>query len=127
MYAIRSYYVSRYASRPLAYEPGTRQVYSSPGIDVMARIIEVVSGQSFESFMRARVFAPLGMNDTDYRPSPEMRARTPARYRHVNGALAAVSPSWLLGERRFPAPAFGLYSTASDLGTLLQMMLNGVV
>jgi len=117
--------VSGYAKSPLAYEPGTRQLYSSPGIDVLARIIEVASGRSFESFMAERVFEPLGMNATGFRVSPEDRSRVPSRYRHVDGVLRRLEPSWLVGDRRFPAPAFGLFTTASDLGALMQMMLNG--
>ncbi len=117
--------VARYAKTPLTYEPGTRQVYSSPGIDVLARIIEVVSGHSFESFMEERVFEPLGMENSGFFVPPQDRVRIPSRYRHIDGALTALEPSWLQESRRFPAPAFGLYSTAADLGALMQMMLNG--
>ncbi len=117
--------VREYAETPLAYEPGTRQVYSSPGFDVLARIMEVVSKSSFESFMAERVFMPLGMDDTGFFVDAQDRARVPKRYRHINGDLTELEASWLLDDRRFPVPGFGLFSTASDLGALMQMMLNG--
>lgn len=117
--------VAGYATTPLAYEPGTRQVYSSPGFDTLGRIIEVVSGRSFESFMEQRLFGPLGMRDTGFFVAPEKQARVPSHYWHVDGVLSerALTVSW--SDRRFPAPAFGLHATAADLGALMQMMLNG--
>jgi CubicO group peptidase (beta-lactamase class C family) len=117
--------VTTYAAAPLDAPPGTRFGYSSPGFDILGRIIEVVSEEAFESFMHRRVFEPLGMTDTAFRLSPEARHRLPRRYAHVDGQLTELEPSWLDAERRFPAPAFGMYSTAADLGALMRMMLNG--
>jgi CubicO group peptidase (beta-lactamase class C family) len=118
--------VTGYTKTPLAYEPGTRQVYSSPGFDTLGRIIEVISGQSFESFMQARVFRPLGMHDTSFFVEPEDQGRVPSRYWHEEGELTVREPSGLLDpDRRFPAPAFGMFSTAADMGALMRMMLNG--
>lgn len=50
---------------PLAYQPGTFWRYSL-ATDVTARLIEVISGQRFDEFLKARIFAPLGMVDTDF-------------------------------------------------------------
>jgi CubicO group peptidase (beta-lactamase class C family) len=117
--------VTGYTKTPLAYEPGSRQIYSSPGFDTLGRIIEVISGQSFESFMQARVFGPLSMHDTSFFVKPEDRARVPSRYWHVEGELTVREPSGLLDpDRRFPAPAFGMFSTAADMGALMRMMLS---
>ena len=50
---------------PLAYQPGTRWHYSV-SVDVLARFVEVVSGQSFDAFLEERIFEPLGMHDTAF-------------------------------------------------------------
>ena len=123
--------VATYASKPLAYSPGTRFIYSSPGFDILGRVIEVVSGTSYEAFMEERVFGPLGMEDSGFFVQPEHRDRIPSFYRIEDGRLhEGAWPNSYSGDlphegRIFPAPAFGLYSTAPDLGALLQMMLSG--
>ncbi len=48
------------SQRPLEFEPGSKWKYSSSGIDVLGRIIEVLSGQPFEEFLKQRFFDPLG-------------------------------------------------------------------
>jgi CubicO group peptidase (beta-lactamase class C family) len=60
-----------HARLPLQYEPGTRYLYSSAGISTLARIVEVVSGLSFESYLDERLFKPLGMSDTTFWPNGE--------------------------------------------------------
>ncbi len=123
--------VATYASKPLASPPGTRTIYSSPGFDILGRVIEVVSGTSYEAFMEERVFGPLGMEDSGFFVPPEHRDRIASFYRIEDGRLhEGARPNSYAGDlphegRVFPAPAFGLYSTAPDLGALLQMMLNG--
>lgn len=52
-------------NRELNFEPGTRMIYSNTGYQLLARVIERLSGQRFEDFMRERIFAPLGMHDTE--------------------------------------------------------------
>lgn len=52
-------------NRELNFEPGTRMIYSNTGYQLLARVIERLSGQRFEDFMRERIFAPLGMYDTE--------------------------------------------------------------
>ncbi len=122
--------VASIASNPLGFPPNTRFRYSQAPFDILGRVIEVVSGASFEAFMQDRLFGPLGMGDSGFFVPPEKRARIPGFYRMEEGLLVE-NTSWecfcidLPHEgRRFPAPAFGLYSTAEDLGALLQMMLN---
>ena len=123
--------VATYASKSLASSPGTRFIYSSPGFDMLGRVIEVVSGTSYEAFMEERVFGPLGMEDSGFFVPPEHRDRIPSFYRIEDGRLhKGARPNSYSGDlphegRVFPAPAFGLYSTAPDLGALLQMMLSG--
>ncbi len=52
-------------NRELNFEPGTRMIYSNTGYQLLARVIERLSGQRFEDFMRERIFVPLGMHDTE--------------------------------------------------------------
>ena len=117
--------VATYASKPLVFSPGTRSLYSSPGYDILGRVIEVVSGTSYETFMEDRVFGPLGLADSGF--FGEMwghRDRIAPFYRIDDGRLhedpQPVSQEWI-----FPSPAFGLFSTAPDLAALLRMMLSG--
>lgn len=116
--------VATYASKPLAAPPGTRFIYSSPGFDVLGRVIEVVSGTSYEAFMEERVFGPLGMDDSGFLTAMWDRDRMAPRYRFEDDRLQE-DPRTVWEETIFPSPAFGLFSTAPDLGALLQMMLNG--
>ena len=61
--------VKSYAMTPLQTEPGTHYQYSNAGINTSARIIEVVTGKTYEDFMDERLFRPLGMNDTTFWPN----------------------------------------------------------
>jgi CubicO group peptidase (beta-lactamase class C family) len=122
--------VATYAQRPLQSVPGTRFVYSSPGFDVLGRVIEVVSGKRFEDFMEERIFHPLGMSDSGFFVPIENRDRLASFYRFEDGQIIeGARPNSYAGDlphdgRVFPAPAFGFYSTAPDLAALLQMLLN---
>ena len=60
------------ATLPLLFEPGTAVRYSNTGIDIGAAIVEVVTGQSWDSFLKERVLDPLGMTDTTFNPTDEI-------------------------------------------------------
>ena len=60
------------AARPFAFQPGEKWEYG-PSINVCGRIVEIVSGQPYEEFLRERIFEPLGMNDTTFHPTDEQR------------------------------------------------------
>ncbi len=114
------------SQQPLDFEPGSKWAYCNAGIDTLGRIIEVTSGQSFEEFMAARVFRPLGMNDTACFPTEQQTPRIAGLYDSKNGELIAanrpiVDPAT---GAKHPIPAGGLYSTAADLAKLYQAMLN---
>ena len=64
---------------PLAFQPGSRWRYSV-GIDVVARVIEVISGRPLGVFLRERLFEPLGMSDTAFGVPPEKQSRLAAMY-----------------------------------------------
>src|SRR6202043_2653257 len=65
------------SQRPLDFEPGTKWSYCNTGIDTLGRVIEVVSGQSYEDFLRKRIFDPLEMKDTTFYTTKEQLARVP--------------------------------------------------
>lgn len=112
---------------PLACRPGQCFVYSDLGADVMAWVVEAIAGQGLDSFLRERVFEPLGMNDTFFRPAADLRDRvaptevSPPRGYPIRGEVHDEN-AWALGG---VAGHAGLFSTASDLSIFAQMMLNG--
>lgn len=117
------------AKLPLQFEPGSKWEYSNSGIDVLGRVIEVVSGQGYEKFLQARIIDPLGMKDTTFYPTAEQAKRIATLHDKKDGkAVAASSTGFKMDfdgqERKHPIPAGGLYSTAADLGKLYQAMLN---
>jgi CubicO group peptidase (beta-lactamase class C family) len=114
------------SQRPLDFEPGSRWAYCNAGIDTLGRLIEVLSGRPYEAFLAERVFEPLGMKDTTFRPTAEQLRRAAALYALKDGKLV-VAPDSVLGqpaEVRHPIPAGGLYSTGADLARFYRMMLN---
>lgn len=119
------------SQQPLGFQPGTKFQYSNTGIAALARIVEVTSGKPFEQFLETRIFLPLGMKDTYIYPPSEKFGRIPTAYVVQDGKLTKYA-SDPLGEgvmkfrkgARYPLPEGGLYSTASDLFALYQMMLN---
>ncbi len=124
--------VAIYSQQPLDFEPGTRWQYSNMGIATLGRIIEVVSDQPYERFLEERIFKPLGMKDSFFFPPADKTGRIALVYTTESGHLVRSGPDILGGDpakyrkgARYPAPEFGLYSTASDLAAFYQMMLNG--
>ncbi len=118
--------VVAFSQRPLEFEPGSKWAYCNPGIDTLGRIIEVVSGQSYEEFLQKRIFGPLGMADTTFYPTSVQLERAAVTYGKKDGQLIAA-PNTLIdlpAKPRYPIPAGGLYSTGGDLAKLYQMMLH---
>jgi len=124
--------VLSFAAEPLMFQPGTSYSYSNEGIDTAARIIEVVSGMSYEKFIQQRLFDPLGMKDTTFWPDAEQLTRLAETYKldPKTRDLLKVPISQLTyplsdHQHRFPMPAGGLFSTAADVSTFCRMILNG--
>ncbi len=114
------------SQQPLDFEPGSKWSYCNAGIDTLGRVIEVASGQSFEEFLAARIFRPLGMNDTACFPTEQQTPRIAGLYDSKNGELVVANRP-IVGPAtgaKHPIPAGGLYSTAADLAKLYQAMLN---
>jgi CubicO group peptidase (beta-lactamase class C family) len=125
--------VRYYGSRQrLQFEPGTRWRYSNMGIAALGRIIEVVSGEEYSHFIETRILNPLGMKDTFFFPPEAKKGRIALVYKHVGGKLTRSGAEILAGDpakyragAKYPAPEFGLYSTAPDLLNFYQMLLAG--
>jgi beta-N-acetylhexosaminidase len=122
-------YLRRVTSMDLVYEPGTKSVYSDLGVLLLGEILERVAGQDIESFARARIFGPLRMKDTTYRPGPELLPRIaptendPWRGHVLRGEVHDENAAALGGV----APHAGLFGTAGDLARFAQMLLGGGV
>lgn len=115
------------AARPFGFQPGAKWEYS-PGLNVVARIIEVVSGQPYEQAVAERVLKPLGMTSTTFHPDAATLARVPVVYDRPGGSgpLKAGARPFATGDPNDPAnPSGGLFSTAADLRRFYQMVLNG--
>jgi len=112
---------------PLIAQPGLYYEYSDLGADVLAFMVESVTGQRFDRFLGERVFVPLGMADTRFRPDATLRGRiaptelTPPRGYPLRGEVHDENAYALGGV----AGHAGLFSTASDLSIFAQMLLNG--
>ena len=123
--------VRGHAAMPLQFEPGTKYAYSNGGTNTAGRIIEVVSGQSYEDFLQERLFDPLGMTETTFWPSEAQMNRFATIYK-VNAAKTGLEETPLsqleypfTNRRRQPMPAGGLFSVAADCAKFCQMILNG--
>ncbi len=108
---------------PLVFDPGERWEYGI-NLDWVGRAVEAVSGQPLEVYFREKIFAPLGMADTDYVVSSGKQARlVSVHQRKPDGSLEAIAagdPPW----REFWSGGGGLYSTGRDYLTFLQMLLH---
>jgi CubicO group peptidase (beta-lactamase class C family) len=113
---------------PMQYEPGEKWKYTQSGINAASRIVEVISGKTFDVFVQERIFDPLGMNDTTFYLTDAQRARLVTAYAKnaTTGTLDVVPPRPDFGPRnRPPQGNGGLYSTAPDYARFCRMLLNG--
>jgi CubicO group peptidase (beta-lactamase class C family) len=123
-------FAERMSHVPLAADPGTRFGYDGASLELLARVVEVVSGQSFDAFLRQRIFDPLRMTDTGFSVPMAQRSRVvDITHMDKDGKLAiaegvsAVHPGEPLN--RYTSGAGGLYSTAGDYARFAQMLLDG--
>jgi CubicO group peptidase (beta-lactamase class C family) len=116
-----------YSQQAPLFEPGSKWQYSNPGIDTLGRIVEVVSGMSYERFCEERIFKPLGMADTSFYAPADKRARVAMAYVVLPRTDKAqpLGPLTYRPGSVFPCPACGLYSTTADYARFLTMMLDG--
>ena len=112
------------AKMTLLFEPGTAWNYSNVGYAILGRIVEVVSQQPYDQFLKANLFDPLGMSETGFAPTSAQRARIAAVYTDDHGALKRATQIETQNGPVIPAPEGGLFSTASDMLRFNQMILN---
>jgi CubicO group peptidase (beta-lactamase class C family) len=117
-----------YLAAPMQYEPGAKWQYTQSGINVAARVVEIVSGMSFDTFLQKRIFEPLGMKDTTFYPVGKFQGRLVVGYtkNKTTGALDAVPLSPSFGTPGHPPLGNGgLFSTGPDYARFCQMLLGG--
>jgi methyl acetate hydrolase len=108
---------------PLASDPGTRWEYGI-NIDFVGKAVEAASGKRLDAYLRDHMFSPLGMSDTGFKITDDMRKRLVGMHaRGGDGALAPL-PFELEQNPEFHMGGGGLYSTADDYIKFCQMILN---
>jgi CubicO group peptidase (beta-lactamase class C family) len=116
------------ATVPLQSDPGTQFIYSL-GTDVVARLCEVLSGQSFDKYLQERIFNPLRMPDTAFYVAPESKERFAANYRPgQTGTLELVdapATSQFASNGTYFSGVGGLTSTIHDYMRFAKMLANG--
>jgi CubicO group peptidase (beta-lactamase class C family) len=124
--------VRGFAREPLVSEPGTKYSYSNMGIATLGRIVEVISGTSYEAFVANRILKPLGMNDTFFFPPQAKQSRIAMVYTHEDGKVVLAHEKAQGGDSakfragaKYPGPELGLFSTASDLLRFYGMLAAG--
>jgi CubicO group peptidase (beta-lactamase class C family) len=130
--------VKRLATVPLLFSPGTRWEYSL-GVDVLGRLVEVVSGMPLDQFFRTRIFEPLGMKDTYFFLPDNKLDRLAAAYTYYSdkglqrfpdtpiseGSFTYSADYPYRGPKKLFAGGAGLNSTAADYYRFCQLMLQG--
>jgi CubicO group peptidase (beta-lactamase class C family) len=119
--------VEALAKSKLAFNPGSKWLYG-PGLSVAGRVVEVVSGKPFEEFLAERIFLPLEMKETSFRPTAEQAKRLAKLYQPTADKKdIEAGTHWLfeLSPETTPNPSGGLFSTAMDVARFYQMVLNG--
>jgi CubicO group peptidase (beta-lactamase class C family) len=120
--------VERLAGEPLRFHPGTRWLYSW-STDVCARLVEVLSGQRFDDYLRTTIFDPLGMADTGFAVPDAAVDRFAALYRRDADKRLVLSDDPLSSPFRehpsFLSGGGGLVSTAADYLRFCQMLVGG--
>lgn len=108
---------------PIMSDPGTRWEYGI-NIDFVGKALEAASGKRLDAYLRDHMFAPLGMNDTGFKITDNMRQRLVATHaRGEDGSLAPI-PFEIEQNPEFHMGGGGLYSTAGDYIKFTQMILN---
>ena len=130
--------VERLAKQPLLFNPGERWEYSL-SVDVLGRLVEVVSGKPFDEFLRTRIFEPLGMKDTYFFPPDNKLDRLATAYTYspdkglnrfpdtpiTEGTFSYSADYPYRGVKKLFSGGAGLNSTAADYARFCQMLLEG--
>jgi CubicO group peptidase (beta-lactamase class C family) len=124
-----AHHIPQLGGVPLDFQPGSQWRYSPlEGIDTLGRVVEVISGQTFDQYLKQHIFDPLGMTDTTFVPTEDRLKRVVTLYRRgqKNNLERIETPDWLATRTLFSGGG-GLYSTAADYMQFAQMLVNGGV
>lgn len=113
------------ATQPLETDPGVRWKYASMGYAVIGRVVELRSGRRYEDFVAERIFRPLKMRDSFFFPPHHKWPRIAAMYNMENGILKRDVIDIYRKGAKYPAPEFGMFSTARDMERFFRMTMNG--
>ena len=117
-------FADRLAEVPLVHDPGTRWSYSM-GLDLMGRVIEVVTGTSFDAYLRETIFEPAGMTSTFFQVPASEAARLTTNYGALGKVLVPIdtgTDSIFLDKPPFPFGGAGLVSSPRDYDRFLRML-----
>jgi CubicO group peptidase (beta-lactamase class C family) len=116
------------AGLPLLFQPGTEWNYSM-GLDVLGRVLEVVSGKPLDVLMRERLLDPLGMHDTTWHVPKDQQGRLAELYGAHPATRQAIALAQMGAAAQHPPKVLGggggLQSTAADYQRFMQMLLQG--
>ena len=116
---------------PLQWQPGDKYAYGNQGMNIAARIVEIVSGLRYEEFLQKRFFDPLGMTETTFWPDEAQIARLAGAYGpnkrkdgYSQGRIDFLTKPFSDRVHRFPEAAGGLFSTTHDIFRYGLMLAN---
>lgn len=116
---------------PLQWQPGDKYQYGNQGMNIAARVVEIVSGMPYEQFLQKRFFDPLGMTETTFWPNPAQIARLCGTYGpneekngYARGRIEFLTQPYDDRVHRFPEAAGGLFSTTHDIFRYGLMLAN---
>jgi D-alanyl-D-alanine carboxypeptidase len=115
--------INEYAKRPLDFEPGTWWSYSNTNYSILGRVVEKVSGKSYQDFVRERIFTPLGMTHSGFEPDPA-GPEAAQGYRSFTVADPEPAPreglNWMYS-------AGSIYTTPADMVKWDVALMNGKI
>jgi CubicO group peptidase (beta-lactamase class C family) len=118
-------YIPKLAAVPLDFQPGTLWRYSGlAGFDVLSRVVEIVSGKTYDEFLEQRIFSPLGMRDSGFHFASDRQASRVATIYARRPEGLQRNPQQQLNSVYFSG-AGGLAAAAEDYLQFAQMLLNG--
>jgi len=107
---------------PLQWQPGEKYAYGNQGMNIAARVVEIVSGMPYETFLQKRFFTPLGMTETTFWPTEAQVSRLAGAYGpnkektgYARGGVGFLTQPLSDRTRRFPEAGGGLFSTTHDI------------
>ncbi|KLT67481.1 serine hydrolase [Pedobacter sp. BMA] len=125
--------INKLGTLPLALQPGQKWQYSL-SMDVLGRLVEVVSGLNLDQFFKEKIFTPLGMNDTYFALPEEKQFRLATVYTEdpntksvkpwKDGTFPGATINYPTNGNGYFAGGAGLVSTSKDYGNFLQMLAN---